>query len=75
MNRPRRHRALVRIYIEQDPDDLLIFVVTQEPGDNAIPVIPTSKAHKLWLYASPRVEASKEHRPSSPGSNPPDTAG
>ena len=47
-----RHRALVRIYVEQDPDDPLTFTVTEDPGDNAIPVIPTTKAHDLWLYAA-----------------------
>jgi hypothetical protein len=61
----QRHRALVRIFIQQDPDDPLTFVVTREPGDNAIPVIPTSKAHQLWLYASDDVEASKRRHPST----------
>jgi len=53
---------LVRIFIEQDPDDPIVFVVTTEPSDNAIPVIPTSKAHDLWLYASSSDDAA-QHRP------------
>jgi hypothetical protein len=47
-----RHRALVRIYVEQDPEDPLTFTVTETPGEDAIPVIPTTKAHDLWLYAA-----------------------
>ena len=54
-----RHRALVRIFIEQDPEDPLTFRVTEEPVDNAIPVIPTEKAHKLWTYASSSDESAE----------------
>ena len=52
MTSRHRGRVLVRIFIEQDPDDPLVYVVTDTPGDNAIPVIPIEKAHNLWLYAS-----------------------
>jgi hypothetical protein len=52
MTEPRRHRALVRLFIEQDPDDPLTFLVTSEPGEYAIPVIPTPKAHALWQYSA-----------------------
>jgi hypothetical protein len=72
MTTRQRHRALVRIFVEQDPDDPLTFVVTEEPGDNAIPVIPTSKAHELWLYSSANVADAKKRHPSTHGDSPPD---
>jgi len=54
----------VRIFIEQDPDDPLVFMVTTEPGDRAIPVIPTSRAHALWLYAS-SSDDTERNRPAT----------
>jgi hypothetical protein len=61
MSSRRPHRALVRIFVEQDPDDPLTFMVTGEPGENAIPVIPTSKAHDLWLYSSSVKDSRRRH--------------
>ncbi|HYA69675.1 MAG TPA: hypothetical protein VED63_13165 [Acidimicrobiales bacterium] len=69
MKKDHRDRALVRIFIEQDPDDPLTYLVTDTPGENSIPVIPTEKAHTLWTYASPsddgwRMAGSRGRHPS-----------
>jgi len=62
----RRHRALVRIYVKQDEDDPLLYVVTDDPDEGAIPVIPTQKAHALWTYASPRWGTPSQQEPGVP---------
>jgi hypothetical protein len=50
--RRHRHSALVRIYVKQDENDPLVYVITTDPEEEgAIPVIPTQKSHDLWFYA------------------------
>jgi hypothetical protein len=69
VTRHRKHHALVRIYVQQDPEDPLVNVVTDEPDENAIPVIPTQKAHALWLYASPHQGGDRSVMPDPPRSS------
>jgi hypothetical protein len=53
----RDHRASVRLHVMPDPDDPLLFLVTSEPVDSdAIPVIPTARAHSHWVRTSLNID-------------------
>lgn len=53
----RAHRASVRLHVKPDPDDPMLFLVTSEPVDgDAIPVIPTAKAHSHWVRTSLNID-------------------
>jgi hypothetical protein len=55
--RKREHRASVRLHVMPDPEDPLLFLVTSEPVDgDAIPVIPTARAHSHWVRTSLNID-------------------
>jgi len=49
-----RRSGFARLFVRQDPDDPLLFVVSGERGEDAIPVIPTAKAHAMWSLSETR---------------------
>jgi hypothetical protein len=57
---------VARLHVTPDPYDPHLFLVTSDPEENSLPVIPTAPAHEYWVSSSVLQEQEDPGRSVSP---------